>query len=194
MWTSQYGTSLDLTWLFLGSNGTIVRNPKHGVNPINYKLELADNSKNVGKYTIAGDKLNINWQNGKKDTWRLDSKNGEFTAIDGGIVSRPKALPANYKLSGQYAAGAFLPSVSSVSTFVFNNNGTFTLGKSGAVHTADVSGQSTSSSRGTYKITGNTLTLNFEDGKKEDSVIWVWEQGKGKRYLVINNRSFPQEG
>jgi len=193
MWVNQYGTSLDLSWLYLGSNGMIVKDPKHGVDPINYALELADNSANVGKYIIVNNKMNVTWQNGKKVAWNLETKNGDLTAIDAGLVSRPRALPAAYKLNGQFAAGAFLPNVSSVSTFVFKNNGTFTLNKSGAVSTADDSSLSKSDSNGTYTIKGNTLTLNFENGKKEVAVIWVWDQGNGKRNLVINKRSFPQE-
>ena len=192
-WMNQYGTTLDLSWIFLGDNGMIVRDPKHGVNPINYQAELADNSNNVGKYSIADKALKVTWENGKTTSWSLESANGELTAIDAGIVSRPAALPNNYRISGQYAAGAFLPNVSSVQTLVFNTNGTFTQSKSGAVHNNDISAISTSDGKGTYNITGNTLRLNFENGEKLVAVIRVWDMGNGKKHLVINRSSFPQE-
>ncbi|HEX8377072.1 MAG TPA: hypothetical protein VF602_04590 [Pedobacter sp.] len=192
-WMNQYGTTLDLSWIFLGDNGMIVRDPKHGVNPINYQAELADNANNVGKYSIANKVLKVTWQNGKTTSWSLESANGELTAIDAGIVSRPAALPNNFRISGQYAAGAFLPNVSSVQTLVFNTNGTFTQSKSGAVHNNDVSAISKSDNKGTYNITGNTLQLNFDNGEKLVAVIRIWDMGKGKKHLVINRSSFPQE-
>lgn len=194
MWTGMYGSSLDLSWIFLGNDGTIVKDPENGVNPINYTAELNNNAKNVGKYKIEGNKLNITWSDGKKTSWSLEYRNGDISAMDGGIVSRPKGVPDNYKLSGQYSAGAVLPNVSSVHTLVFSNNGSFTLNKSGAVSTRDVSAISTSDSKGTYKISGNTLWLNFDNGNKEIAVIYIWDAGAGKKYLVINKQSFPQEG
>lgn len=192
-WTGSYGSSLEMTWFFLGNNGIIVKNPKHGVNPINYSAEAADNTANVGKYKIAGDKLFITWQNGEKSEWRVEHDHGDLIGIDGGVVSRPEAMPVNYKLSGQYAASSVLPNVSSVQTFVFSKDGTFTLNKFGAVHTSDVTAKSESDSHGTYNITGNTLYLNFANGEKLVAVIWIWDEGSGKKNLIINNSSFPQE-
>lgn len=193
MWTGMYGSSLDLSWIFLGNDGTIVVDPENGVNPISYSAELQNNARNVGKYKIAGDKLNITWNNGKTDAWSLGFRDGEISTMNGGIVTRPKPVPANYKLSGQYAAGAVLPNVSSVHTLVFSNDGTFSLKKSGAVSTADVSALSQSASKGTYKISGNTLWLNFDNGETQIGTIYIWEQGEGKRHLVINKSSYPQE-
>lgn len=193
MLTSAYGSSLEISWIFLGNNGTLVRDPKHGVNPINYQAESADNANNIGKYKIGGNKLNVTWQNGQTEKWDIEYDHGELSAVDGGLVSRPDALPANYKISGQYAASAVLPGVSSVQTFVFSKDGTFTLNRLGAVHTTDVSGKSESNDNGTYTISGNTLHLNFANGEKQVATIWMWEQENGKKHLVINKNSFPQE-
>lgn len=193
MWTGMYGTSLDISWIFLGNDGTIVNDPENGVNPVNYSAELQNNARNVGKYTIAGNKLHITWNNGKTETWSLEYQKGEISAMNGGIVTRPKPVPANYKLSGQYAASAVLPNVSSVHTLIFSNDGSFTLGKSGAVSTRDVSALSQSASKGTYKISGNTLWLHFDNGETQIGTLYIWEQGGGKRHLVINKSSYPQE-
>ena len=193
MWTSQYGMSLELKWIFLGDDGTMVINPKNGVNPIDYPAELKNNADNVYTYKIAGNKLHITGQNGKMSTWGLEYRNSEISAMDAGIVTRPKAMPANYKLSGQYAASAVFPNVSSVHTLVFNNDGTFSLNKQGAISTRDVSALSKTASKGTYRISGNTLWLNFDNGHTEISTIYIWEQGGGKRHLVIDQSSFPQE-
>ncbi|WP_207494476.1 agenet domain-containing protein [Aridibaculum aurantiacum] len=192
-WTGMYGTSLDISWLYLGNNGSIVRNPINGVNPVDFKAELANNASNTGKYKIAGNKMNITWSDGKTAEWSLETRNGEYVAIDGGIVTRPNALPANYRISGQYAGGAVLPNVSSISTFIFSKDGTFTLKRSGAVHTADITGLSQDTNKGTYTITGNTLRLIFDNGQKQVANILIWDMKGGKRYLVINSTSYPQE-
>ncbi len=86
-----------------------------------------------------------------------------------------------------------MPNVSSVQTLVFSNDGTFTLNKQGAVSTSDMSAISKSDSKGTYKITGNTLWLNFDNGETHTGTIWIWDLDKGKRNLVINRSYFPQE-
>jgi hypothetical protein len=56
MWTGTYGSTLEMTWIYMGNNGSIVRNPKNGVNPVNFAAELANNSDNVGKYAISNGK------------------------------------------------------------------------------------------------------------------------------------------
>lgn len=192
-WTGPYGNTLEISWIYLGNAGSIIKNPAHGVNPVDFKAELSNNADNVGKYKINGNKLYANWSNGKTSIWNLETKNGQYSAIDGGIVSRVEPLPANYTLSGQYAGGTVLPHVSSVQTFNFNKNGTFTLTGSGAVVTRDVANLSQVSNKGTYFITGNTLRLNFDNGKKEVANILIWDMGGGKKNLVINTTSFPQE-
>ena len=57
----------------------------------------------------------ITWSNNKEATWNIETRGGEISAIDGGIVTRPEAVAANFRLSGQYAGGAVLPNVSFVS-------------------------------------------------------------------------------
>ena len=187
------GSGLEISWLFLGNNGMIIRDPKHGVNPVNYPAEAADNAANTGKYKIAGNKLYVSWQNGQTSEWPLEYNHGGLSAVDGGIVTQPDGMPANYRLSGQYAGGAVLPNVASTHTFVFSKDGTFTLNKYGTVYTPQITGQSESNSRGTYYITGNTLHLDFANGEKAVAVIWIWDEGEGGKHLVINKSSFPQE-
>jgi len=193
MWTGMYGSSLDISWIHLGNMGSIVVNPENGTNPVNYAAELRTNASNLGKYKIENNKLVITWNNGKKDQWSLETKGGEITAINSGIATRPQPMPANYRISGQYAGGAVLPNVSSIRTFVFTKDGTFTLNRSGAINTADVSSLSQDTNGGTYSISGNTLRLNFDNGQKEVANILIWNMGEGKKYLVINGTSFPQE-
>jgi hypothetical protein len=185
--------SLDINWIFLGADGTIVYDPKNGVDPISYKNEEQNNGNNIGKYQVVGKKMIITWRNGKKAEWSLESKGSDFSTINGGIVTRQDRLPANYRIAGQYAASAVMPNVASVRTFVFSKDGTFTHNSLGTVTTADVTGQKEWNQKGTYTISGNTLTLNFADGTIRKAVVCIWDMGDGTKSLVINGSYFPQE-
>lgn len=184
---------LDVNWVFLGADGTIVYDPVSGADPIDYKAEVLQNPDNIGKYKIAGKKMFVTWRNGKKEEWSIETKGAELTYIDGGIVTRQNRLPANYRIAGQYASSVVMPNLGSTRTFVFNKNGTFSLNALGTVTTTDVSSQKEWDTKGVYSITGNTLTLQFANGQKTKSLICVWEMGDGTKSLVINKSYFPQE-
>lgn len=192
MWTGMYGTSLDISWIWLGDDGRIVRNPKFGVNPVDIAGEEKENAKNTGSYKREGDKLKITWLDGRTAEWRVEEKGGEVSAIDGGIVSSPDAMPANYRISGKYSAMNVLPNVSSVQTLVFDEAGNFLLDQSGGISTPDVAANASSEKAGKYDITGNTLTLKFNNGEEKKAVIAIWDMD-GERSLVINSSHYPEE-
>lgn len=185
--------SLDINWVFLGADGTIVYDPVSGADPIDYKAEVQHNGSKIGKYTVAGNKMLITWRNGKKEEWKIEKKGNELSALNSGIVSRPDRMPAYYRIAGQYASAAVTPNLGSVSTFVFSKDGTFTLNNFGMVTTNDGSAQKESDTKGTYTISGNTLTLQFANGEIKKSLVCIWDMGEGKKSLVINRRYFPQE-
>jgi hypothetical protein len=56
-YTAFGGGSLTISWIYLGKDGIIVYNPRHGVDPINMEAEKKDNEKNVCKYEIDVDKI-----------------------------------------------------------------------------------------------------------------------------------------
>lgn len=190
-----YGSrySLDINWVFLGADGTIVYDPVSGADPIDYKTEEQNNGNKIGKYQITGKKMLITWRNGKKVEWSIDTKGSELTSMDGGIVTRQDRMPAGYRLAGQYASSAVMPNVAATRTFVFSKDGTFTLNTLGTVTVPEVAGQKEWDTQGTYAITGNTLTLSFANGVKKKSLICIWDMGDGTKNLVINNSYFPQE-
>lgn len=193
MWTGMYGSSLDISWIYMDGDGNIVKNPVHGVNPVDWAKEKADNAKSTGTYKIVGDSsLQITWVDGKTATWSLETKDGVYSIIDGGITTKQEGLPGDYRIEGKYASSVVLPNVAATSTLVFSKDGTFTSSSYGTVTTPDVSGESKNGNAGTYEINGNTLTMKFPDGKVEKSVITTWEMD-GKQHLVINSRHYPQE-
>ena len=167
-----------------------MRNPVAGANPIDLAKEKTKNASNTGTYTTQGDKLNISWSNGKKANWRVEKDGARLKGMDGGVVTQPKAMPAGYKLEGNYAGSAVAPNVSASSTFTFKKDGTFQLKKTGTVTTEDGGSIASSQNSGTYNITGNTLTLKFADGKVEKALINILDFA-GDKYLIINQGRYP---
>jgi hypothetical protein len=191
MWTGMYGSSLEISWIWL-YDGKIVKNPRHGVNPVDWEKEKQDNANNTGTYTMNGDKMNITWSDGKTASWGIGKKEGEITEIDGGIATQQDAMPAGYRLDGKYAASVVLPNVSSSHTIVFKKDGTFSSDRFGSVSTPETSKTSQSAEAGTYDISGNTLTMKFSNGQVEKSVIAIWKE-EDETNLVINSSYYPQE-
>lgn len=189
----MYGSSLDISWLYFGDDGQIVRNPKHGVNPVQWDKEKTDNAANTGTWKQEGEKIVLHWLNGKTASWTYEKEGGHFSIIDGGISTIQDAMPDGYPLEGKFAALTVLPNVSNSNTIWFTKDGRFTLNKTGTVTTPDVAKAVSGDQSGKYSINGNTLTLQFEDGKETRSVIAIWESD-GEKNLVINTRYFPQEG
>lgn len=190
---STFFNGLSLSWIYLGNDGTIVQDPKNGADPVDINLEKQNNADNVGTYKMNDKKMEVTWQNGKTAEWSLEYDKEEISAIDGGIVTLQKGMPSGYMLDGQYAASAMLPNVGQIQTFVFKPNGTFTLNTMGVVRTEDAGSTSEAKTKGTYSIKGNTMKINFDNGQKIVGVITVFGDAAEKKFLVLNNSSFPQE-
>lgn len=190
--TSFFGTSLSISTIFLSNNGVIVKDAKNGVDPVDLEKEKQQNSFNTGTYIINGDKMNINWNNGKTSSWRMEYKNGVLSALDGGIVTLQTKMPAGYKLNGRFAAAGVTSNASSSQTYTFNNDGTFRVKSTGNVDNTEETGTVTDNKNGQYTIEGNTLFLKFNNGQITRSVICISNIG-GKKHLIINRGSYPQE-
>ena len=190
--TTMWSGSLSITWIWLGANGDIVVDPKHGADPIDLAAEAADNKANTGTYKVVGKDLVITWKNGKSGKWPFEKDKGDYSYINGGVTTRQPVMPANYKLEGKYSAGAITANLSASSTIVFSKDGKFTEGRLGGVSTTEAGATSTDNRSGTYNVTGNTLKLNYNGGKKEVAVIAVMMIG-ARKWLIINSSSYPQQ-
>ena len=190
---------LNLSWLYLGDNGELVMNPLHGVDPLNYEAEKQDNS-NVGTYQINGNQLNITWLSGKTESWPLETKDGDYSSINGLMAGRQDGLPEGYTINGTYGCTLSTANVAASRTFAFSNDGTFQLQGNGYINSNDhetegaqsdgATSQAQSNTAGTYGIRGNTLFLNFNNGEKQAAVITVFDAGNSQQ-LVINENYFP---
>jgi hypothetical protein len=187
-WLTSGNTSLN--WYFLADNGTIVVDPIHGVNPVNLYAERMDNMKNIGTYTLTKNLLKVKWVNGTTSEVEVEYENGEIIRIDAmSIVMRQYGVPAGFRLNGTYSGVLSAGGVSSGRTFTFSKGGSFSIQNTGYVSNGVTNAVSTNSNAGKYVISGNTLTLNYDDGKLEKSIIAIWDNR-----LVINGTSLPMTG
>ncbi len=173
----------ELSWWFLGDNGVVVNNPVSGVNPINLAMEQENNFKNVGTYVIQGDMIKMTWLNGTTTNLGLKYRNGEIIEMDaGGIMVRQRGLGDNYRINGTFSGRSSFGNVSSAGKYTFSRDGSVIVSKAGYVTTTDVAGKSENSKQGKYNIKGNTLSIVYTDGTKENSTIGTFGQDK----LVID--------
>lgn len=189
--TQFFGSQLDVSWLFFTPAKKVVRNPLYGVNPLQFDKEMAENKSNVGSYTVSGNKMSIQWADGKKQTINIDFKNGEMTGFDGGICSR--ATPFNFKYFSDmtYSGTAIYESVGRSLTFFFNKNGKFTNQRFGSISgSGNVSGATSSSSEenGTYVINGNTIVFKYSNGKEWRVIAQPYDLGRQE--ILINDQLF----
>ena len=178
-------TFLEVQWIYLSDDARIVLNPKRGVNPVDVNAESADNPANTGKYKIDGDQLNITWNNGKSTSWKLEKRDGEISAINYGGVIIPESFPSNYKFDGEYIGGGVLQTEPDITSMKYNDDGTFNFTNSGIAYENGITGK--------YFVTGNTLTLNFDNGKKETATFTITDNQKGNKYIIIDTASLHQQ-
>ncbi|WP_316772165.1 lipocalin family protein [Pedobacter frigiditerrae] len=191
--TTMWSSGLSIEWIYLGDDGTIIFNPKYGVNPVNIAAESANNASGSGTYKIVGNTFQIKWKNGKSDSWSFEKTKGQYSAINGGIVTIPEALPANYKLNGSYSAGAITANLSSSSKLNFTPDGKFTQGSYGAVSTNETGASSSSKNSGTYTVSGHTLKLKYNSGETYVAVVGIYKISNTLTYFIINSSSYKQQ-
>ena len=189
---SYFINGLSLNWIWLGDDGTIIYNPKFGVDPVNIKKEKKENENNIGEYEIDGIDINVTWENGKKSKLAIEKSKGDISAIDGGLVSLQEPMPDDYKLQGKYEGSMVFGNVANINTYYFKKNGKFSLNQFGAVSNEDMGATSEDDLNGSYSITGNTITLEFDNGQSRVATIGVMEMEDGQNFIIMNQRSYPQ--
>ena len=125
-----------------------------------------------GKYTLAGDKLDIHYADGK-------SENYTYKPLTGGmqlnyiIYSPVQKFPAG-KINGSFSrasamsagSGSSTLSIVAPRTITFKPDGTFSESQLVGIDGAGQTSSSTSNTGGTYTVKDSTLTLN-RNGKTE---------------------------
>lgn len=159
----------------------------------NFDMDLATRlePKKVGRYEISGNKITLSWPDSagspsdyKPTSWGMKIGDTPFYRVK----------PWNgLKLDGTYSVKSFVNTSSRISgeggiagenVLIFRRDGTFeSSGFTGyAASTSNVNTAATvkRSGRGSYKITGNTLELKFNDGTTLRSTFYVHPQNESE--------------
>jgi hypothetical protein len=192
MRTQFWGSQLEISWLYF-TDKKVIRNPMHGVNPIQLEKELATNSKNIADYTLAGNKMNLKWGDGRAHTVNVEFKNGVLSAFDGGLCGKTKPFPYKYFPDLTYSGLASYGNVTRSVTMFLGKDGKFSSNIIGAVSgSGNFTGvaSSTNSKSGTYSINGNTINFRYDDGSEWRPIAQPYDMGKQE--MIIGDQLFKK--
>ena len=180
-------------WYFLPDGRYLNDAPLGELTPKGLDLACAKYPAECGKYTLAGNKLNLNPLKGKP--WTADFKPSSTPGhLDINNIPCQKvtaSYPANAKLNGRYTAGAGFGGVRSVRTYTFKPDGTFSVEAIGAVSNSATSAVSTSAQSGTYRLAANSLEL-ASNGQTSKHLIYELPAGPDK-VMVIDGVSWKKQ-
>lgn len=191
MRTIFWGSQLEISWLYFANGNKLVRNPKFGVNPLDIQKEMAENSKNVATYSLAGNKMNVKWGDGKAFSVNVEFKNGVLTGFDGGICTKATSFKFKYFDNKTYAGLATYGNVSRSIVLFLGKDGRFNTERVGAVSgSGNLTGVATSKANdgGTYSIIGNTLLFKYANGTEWRTLAQPYDLGKEE--IIINDQLF----
>ena len=158
--------NLSLSTVLIGPDHKIAMDPKNGVDPFDFDAAAKDSSQKVGTFKIDGAKAEVAWSGGKTEKLDVEFDKGKFSALDGGLISKADAYKKDQTLDAQYAGSGQTANVSSSVTIVFTAGGDYTMTRLGGIRAIPgATGIAEKTEKGTYKLSGNTLTMTGADGK-----------------------------
>lgn len=171
-------------WFFLPDGRYLNDAPQVEITPQGMEPVCAKYPSECGTYALFGGKLNLTPRKGK--AWTADFKqvaggNLEINSIPCQKVTA--RYPANAKLNGRYTAGAGFGGVSSASTYVFNQDGSFTNENVGSVRSGAGGAVSSNVKSGTYRLSANTLELSA-NGQTTKHLIYEIPAGSGTQMMI----------
>jgi hypothetical protein len=188
------GSSLEISWLYFTKAGVICKNPAYGINPFNLKKELELNQANTGKFTVAANKMTINWGNGKSQSLKAEFNGTTLKGLDGGICTKAKPFSAKFLSGKTYSGSASAGAVSQSTVIEFKADGSFTMNRSGSISgSGNTSGaaSSQSSKTGKYTVTGNTIVFKYSDGTEWCTLAQPYDLGNDD--IILNDKLFKKK-
>ncbi len=181
---------LRITWLFLADDGTFVRDPQFGVDPLNYAKEKEAAPANTGTYVKSGNMISVTFANGNKEQWPMEYLNGKLNTINGLFASVQSPMAAGFKLEGSFAQSFGFRDTAISRTYIFGSNGSVVYKGKSTMHSSvlGASADGSAEERGSYKVTGNTLFLDFDSGEHFAAVIGLLPGDKPS--IIINGGIF----
>ncbi len=166
----------------------------------------AGDPRELGSYTLQGDKLDIQWGGGQKAETKTFARKGPHVVLDGYTYEALPRYPRSHRLNGEYAtrsynrmgvAGGGSMAWGGAATIVFRADGTFDYGRAGFASTSQAASSSGSSkAQGRYAISGNTITFTFADGSTQHALIHPWkgeEMANIPESLNLNGSTYTRE-
>ena len=191
MRTQFWGSQLDVSWLYFTADKKLIRSPKFGVNPVQIQKELTENKSNVATCSLIGNKMNLIWGDGKKQSVNVEFSSGKLSGFDGGVCTQASPFSFKYFQDKTYTGLASFGSVSRSVTFFLGKDGKFTTDRLGAVSgSGNTSGAAAATSKesGTYSIAGNTIIFKYASGAEWRVIAQPYDLGKQE--IIINDQLF----
>lgn len=179
-WWAMNNT-MEISWIYIGDDGTIVKNPKHGNSPVNSTAEMKDNAAYTGTYKLREDEMNITWSTGQTETWLVEQKNGVFTALNKGAVTVADPLSEDFHFQKDFSAADFIEGENFLHRIQFNTDGTCEFKKFNGTESAITDG-----TKGTYSISGDTLVVQMAGKKAAANIAVLDGTGSNTKHLVVN--------
>ena len=171
-------------WYFLADGRYLNDAPKEELSPKGMEPVCARYAGECGRYTGAGGKLNLTPNKGKAWTTDFAPAAGGNWKIGGVDCQRISAsYPANAKLNGKYTSGQAYGGIASATTFMFSPDGGYTVERVGSVRSGGTGATSANSTRGTYRLSANTLELTA-GGTTTRHLIYEIPAGTGTQMVV----------
>jgi hypothetical protein len=193
-------------YLFLPDGRVYYGLPKGGaLSNFEFRRVQDEDPKNCGQYQVLNNQILFNWPDGRNNTPLNFTRRDQESIQLGRTVYYRVARFDGLKLEGIYSvksftntsAGGSVGGVSGERAITFSSNGQFEeqgfVGFAGSTSNVGSATSSRSSGSGTYRIVGNTLELNYSDGRRGRFTFFVYpENVKEPRpgLIVIDGVSF----
>src|SRR5579883_3284429 len=149
----------EVYWWFLNDGRVLHGLPTSGLTPADFENACKTHPDSCGSYSLAGDKLTIQYRGGRNENWTYKPLNGGFQ-MNYIILSEVKKYPSGTRLNGTwsrpFSAGAGTagsPIVITSPTFLsFHPDGTFAEKNVTGVDAKSGFNSSSSQSGGAYTI------------------------------------------
>ena len=170
-------------------------NARGGVDPFDFAAAEKDDAKNLGRFKINGDQLEVAWGGGQPaQKLHLEFQQGKVSAINaGGIVKAdpyPKGgLDAGFE--GNIGPNDALSGVPRRATLTFTKDSKCNLFASGTVMYGNkvLEKKPDYNRPGTYELSGNTLTIHYADGKTERHTVLPFNFGTDAAHPKISDEA-----
>jgi hypothetical protein len=198
--------------VLIGPDHKFALNPRNGIDPFDWEAAAKASPGSVGTFTVVGNSVKVTLASGKTVGYEAEFSGGTFSAFDGGLITKAEAYKKDQTLDQSYGGSIGTENVTSVISLTFKSDGTYTMNRLGAITGGKVGDDTTrggenrgnasaeSTVKGTYKLSGNTLTLTPDGGKAEKHTVLPFNTALdpkkakiGDDHMIFDSRKLVRE-